>query len=136
MFKVMPYRSAVRNRDVFDLFEDFFGETRTYRSFNVDVRDLEKEYIIDAELPGLVKDDIQIHYENERLIISVEEKEQKDDETDNYVHRERYIGSFKRSIYLKDVDPKKLKATLNNGILTITAPKLESAISKFMVKID
>lgn len=136
MFKVAPYRSAVRNRDVFDLFEDFFGETKNYRSFNVDVRDFEKEYVIDAELPGLKKDDISIHYENERLIIGVEANEETEENTDTFLHREISARNYKRSIYLKDVDPKKLKAKLNDGILTITAPKLESAISKFMVKID
>ncbi len=136
MFKIMPYRSSLRNRDVFDLFDDFFGDRVSYNSFKIDVREMEKEYLIDAELPGFVKEDIRIHFENERLIISVEKQEEKEEDTDKYLHRERYNQAYKRALYLKDIDPKKLKASLNNGILTITAPKLESAVSKYMVEID
>ena len=121
VYRIKPYR---RN-DVFDLFDNFFNDTTiNYRgNLKIDVRDLAKEYIVDVDVPGLVKDDIQIHFENERLIISVSKEE-------------RYTSSVKRSIYLKDVDPTKFKAKLENGVLTITAQKQEEKINKYMIDIE
>ena len=134
MYRIKPYR---RN-DVFDLFDNFFNDTTiNYRgNLKIDVRDLAKEYIVDVDVPGLIKDDIQIHFENERLIISVNKEETVDNETENYIHKERYTSSVKRSIYLKDVDPTKFKAKMENGVLTITAQKLEEKINKYMIDIE
>ena len=136
MYRIKPYR---RNDlfNVMDVFDDFFSDNRrNYSNLKVDVRDLEKEYIVDVDVPGLTKDDIEIHFENERLMISINKEEETEENNDNYIHRERYTVSTKRSIYLKDVDPKKFKAKLDNGVLTINAQKLEDKISKYMIDID
>lgn len=136
MFKVMPYTTR-RNRDIFDLFDDMFTDNTVYRgTMKMDIQDLEKEYVIEVDLPGILKDDVQIHFENERLIISVEREENKDDEDNRYIHKERNSISMKRSVYLKDVDPKKFKAKLDNGVLTINASKLEDKISKYYIDIE
>ena len=142
MLKITPYKGSVgRNtsgyRDVFDLFDDFFTERDYgYRKFKVDVRDSGKEYIIDADMPGVKKDEISIHFEDERLVIAVNREEQEEKEEDDYIHRERSIASFERSIYLKDVDPNKFKAKLTDGVLTINAPKLEEKINKYLIDIE
>lgn len=137
MYKITPYSSLKRNVDPFELFDDFFSDKRSYRdTFKVDVRDLEKEYIVEADVPGLQKEDIQVHFENERLLICISKENESEENNDNYIHRERSYQSLKRSIYLKDVDPKKFKAKLENGVLTITAEKLEDKISKYMIDID
>jgi len=141
MFRITPYTSISARkdglRDAFDLFDEFFNEPK-YRnnSIKIDVKELEKEYIIYAELPGFKKEDIQIHYENERLNISANREENIDEEKDNYIHRERYRSNFERSIYIKDIDPKNLKAKLSEGILEITASKSENAVNKFLVNIE
>lgn len=136
MYRVTPYRNT-RTRDVFDLFDDFFNDTRrTTSSFKVDVQDLDKEYIVEADLPGFAKENIEVHFENEQLIISVNKEVEENEENNKYIHRERFYGNFKRSIYLKDVDPTKFKAKLENGVLTINAQKLEDKISKYMIDID
>jgi HSP20 family protein len=134
MYKVKPYR---RN-DIFDVFEDFFNERpRMYGgNLKVDVRDLAEEYIVDVDVPGLTKEDLEIHFENERLIIAVNKEEEKETENDNYVHRERYTTSTQRSIYLKDVDPSKFSAKLEHGVLKITAKKQEEKINKYMIDIE
>ena len=134
MYRIKPNNRSVF--DVMDVFDDFFAERQYKGSLKVDVRDLEKEYIVDIDVPGLTKEDIEIHFENERLIISVTKEEENNEETDNYVHRERYFTSSKRSIYLKDVDPKQFKATLNNGVLTIKAAKQEEKINKYLIDIE
>jgi HSP20 family protein len=141
MFKITPYTSISPRkdgfRDAFDLFDEFFNDKKYHSgSFKIDVKEFEKEYVIYAELPGFKKEDIQIHYENERLSISVNKEENVDETKDNYIHRERYSSNFERSIYIKDINPKNLKAKLNDGILEITAEKSEDAVNKYLVDIE
>ena len=142
MYRVTPYKNTLRNntktyRDVFDLFDDFFTERDYgYRKFKLDVRDTGKEYIIDADLPGIEKDEMSVHFENEQLIISVNREDQKEEDLKDYLHKERTVESFERRINLKDVDPKAFKASLNNGVLTITAPKLEEKVNKYLIDIE
>jgi len=135
MYRIKPY---TRNNvfDVMNVFDDFFGERRPYSNLKIDVRDVEKEYIVEVDVPGLTKEDLEIHFENERLIISSNKEEENNEEDNHYIHRERYTVSTKRSVYLKDVDPKKFKAKLDNGVLTIIAQKQEDKISKFLIDIE
>ena len=141
MFKITPYRSSYPRKEsynnVFDLFDDFFNETRNPQSnFKIDVSEKEKDYIIEVETPGVSKDNIEIHYENDYLTIDLKKEEIKEEENKNYLHKERYTESSTRSIYLKDIDASKLTAKQNNGILSIIAPKLESKTTKYLIDIE
>jgi len=143
MFRITPYSAVPRKRnrnysDVFDLFDDMFNAPRYSDRCKMDVKDLEKEYMIEAEMPGVKKEDINIHYENDHLTINVHQEESKEDkdEQDNYIHRERSSRSFERSIYLEAVNPDQIKAKLEDGILTITAPKKEEVVNKYLVEIE
>lgn len=136
MYRIKPYKRS-NVFDVMDVFDDFFSDSRrTYGNLKIDVRDLEKEYIVDVDVPGVNKEDIEVHFENERLMISINKEEETEEKNENYIHRERYTENVKRSVYLKDVDPKKFKAKLENGVLTINAEKLEDKISKYMIDIE
>jgi len=134
MYRIKPYRS----NDVFDIFDDFFNNTNRSYSGNLklDVRDLAEEYIVDVDVPGFEKEDIQIHFENERLLIEINKDDNVEEESNGYIHRERYVTSLKRSVFLKDVDPSQFKAKLTNGVLTITAKKQEEKINKYMIDIE
>lgn len=137
MYKIKPYTSISRNRDLFDVFDDFFSSSRNhYYDLKIDVQDFEKEYIIEADVPGIKKDEIEIHFENEKLHISVNKESSNENEDDNYIHRERYSEYLNRSVYLKDVDPTKFKASLEDGVLKIVAEKQADKINKYMIEID
>lgn len=137
MYKIRPYTSVTRNRDLFDVFDDFFSSSRNYNeSLKIDVQNLEKEYIIEVDVPGLKKEEIEIHFENERLQISVNRESTDESKNENYIHRERFTECLSRNVYLKDVDPKKFKASLDNGVLKIVAQKQEDKINKYMITID
>lgn len=141
MYRITPYRrrNNMSTRDVFDLFDDFFNDRKmTYvRDFRLDVKDEKDKYIVQAEVPGLQKKDLSIKFENDQLTISIqkEEEAESNNEEDKYIHRERHEFRSERSIYLEDVDPKKLKATMQDGILTIELMKLEHKISSYMIDI-
>ena len=51
---------------------------------------------------------------------------------ENYIHKERRYASMRRSIYLKDIDENGITAKLENGILTIIAPKTEKAVNRLI----
>jgi len=137
MYKIRPYTSTTRDLDLFDVFDNFFGNTRNYGgNMKIDVQNLEKEYVVEVDVPGISKDEIEIHFENERLQIAINREMNNESEEDNYIHRERFSESLNRSVYLKDVDPKMFKANLENGVLKIIAQKQEDKINKYMIKID
>lgn len=90
----------------------------TNDEFKLDIEDRECEYIIQAELPGIKKEEINLELNNGWLIISVDRKE----EEKNYIHQER-DSSMIRSLYLGEVNEKEIDAKLEEGILYISASK-------------
>lgn len=99
------------------LFSDDFGEEYA-RSFRIDSFVNDEEYRIVAELPGIPKKAIDVKLENAILTISCEHKAGKGDNT-------RTIR-FNRSITVGEgIDADKVEATHENGLLTITLPKVE-----------
>ena len=59
------------------------------------------------------------------MTISAERKEEINEESENYIRKERRYGSFKRSFYLDNVDQEKIKAKFKNGVLKVKLPKKE-----------
>jgi HSP20 family protein len=81
------------------LISDLKGNT----SFRVDVKDHEKEYLVEAELPGVKKEDITLNVENDLLSISVNTNIEKNEEGKHYIRKERSVGSFSRSFRLDGI---------------------------------
>jgi len=143
MFGLTPFNNRkhndlVRRNDIFDLrnvFDDFFNDAFLPGFFSAgspiraDIRETEKEYVLDAEIPGARKEEIRLDLRDDVLTISVEHNEQVNEERDSYIRRERRYGSFSRSFYVENVRPEDVSAKYNNGILTITLPKHEGGNS-------
>ena len=82
--------------------------------------------ILEAELPGMSRDDFDLSIENNVLTLKGERKFEKRDEGDNYHRIERSYGSFTRSFTLPStVTAENAKADFNNGVLTVTLTKRE-----------
>ena len=147
MFGLTPFsRNAVQKNndgfvDFYNIIDDFFNDSflpvRSLRNdtFKMDVKENEKEFLIEAEMPGIKKEEVKLDYNDGRLIISVHKDEQVNDEKDNYIHRERRVSSMQRGIYLKNIKLDAIDAKLENGILKIIAPKLEIAENKHQIEI-
>lgn len=99
--------------------KDFFPETR----MRTDIRETDKEYILEAELPGFKKEEIKINIKDNYLIISAEKKEEVEEKTEDFIRRERSYGSLRRSFYLENIKEGEIKAKFDNGILTVVLPK-------------
>ncbi len=147
MVNLKPYRRSdlVFNNnlnEMYNMIDSFFGGDRLTAlensSFKIDIKDTEDAYIIEAELPGFDKDEIDVEVEKGRLTISANKEEEIDnsDEKTNYIHRERRTSSMSRSMTFKDMNEEKLKAELDDGILTIEVPKLvrENQVKKIEIK--
>lgn len=94
----------------------------------VNVRESDNEIVIDLAAPGLKKSDFDINYDNGRLTISCENKDEKTDkEGDRITRREFNYQSFRRSFTIPEnmVDAEKINAKYSDGILHLTLPKRE-----------
>ena len=95
-----------------------------------DVRETDKGYELDVDLPGFKKDEVHAALENGYLTISAEkglDKDEKEKETGRYIRRERYAGACSRSFYVgKEVEKEDIKAEFKHGILTLFVPKKEA----------
>ncbi|MGN6625723.1 MAG: Hsp20/alpha crystallin family protein [Tepidisphaeraceae bacterium] len=107
---------------------DFFGDGGSLAPYGVDIRDDKDHLIIEAELPGFKKDEIDISLENGTLSIQAEHREEKQQgEKQDYLLRERRYQRFMRSFTLPtSVDDKKVDAKYQDGLLTITLNKQEA----------
>ena len=124
------------SRDFFDEFfvPDFF--TREVKGMRTDVTETEKEYLLDIELPGFNKENVEISVENGYLTVSAKKDEEKETKNDRYVSRERYTGSLTRSWYVGEIDQEQIKATFNNGVLNVSVPKEQKQKEKKLISID
>jgi HSP20 family protein len=96
----------------------------------IDVSHDDEKFTLEAELPGVDSEDVEINIEENVLTLKGEKKEMKK-EGKNYCRTERYLGSFIRSFTLPDIiDKEKVEATFDKGILTITIPKHPKQVPK------
>lgn len=92
---------------------------------NVDIIDHDNEIEIQAALPGINKEDLDVTINNQTLTIRASRKEEKQEEG-KYFRREISRGEFQRILSLPDnVDNDKANASFENGMLKITVPKTE-----------
>lgn len=97
----------------------------------VDVYQTEKNIVIQSTVAGVRVEDIDISVNNDMVTIRGIRKREHEVRPENFFYQECYWGGFSRSIILPfDVKAEKVTATLKNGILTITLPKVDKSRSK------
>jgi HSP20 family protein len=114
-----------------------WGMGGNYSIPEVNVKDNRDEYTIEVAAPGMKKDDFEINYEKEQLLISINKEEEKKDEEEKYLRKEFSYHSFQRTFHIPEnlVNADKIKARYENGILYISVPKKEEAKPKPAKKI-
>lgn len=96
-----------------------------------DVKETPNAYIFKADLPGFVEKDLDISAAGDRLTISGNRRNEREDKTDTYYVCERRYGSFARTFTLpQGVDIDHVNAELKQGILTVTVPRVAAAPPK------
>ncbi|MFL0197938.1 heat shock protein Hsp18 [Clostridium sp. WILCCON 0269] len=136
MFDMVPFRrnNSVRKGDDFESFVDSFfnhdfltpfNTSLLHSGFKVDLKETDTSYLIEADLPGINKDAIDLNFNNNYLTISAKREDSIEDSKENFIRRERHYGEFKRSFYVDNVDEKNINASFKDGVLKIDLPKLE-----------
>ncbi|QDR82261.1 heat shock protein Hsp18 [Sporomusa termitida] len=135
MFDLVPFRknsnNLVKRGDYFNqLVENFFNEDffaplthNGGQSFQVDLTETEDAYLIDADLPGINKESIEVDYANNYLTIAAKREDVVENKTGSYVRRERKYGEFRRAFFIDNVRQDGIEAAFDNGVLKTTLPK-------------
>lgn len=133
MFELMPF--GYRRVPAYNPFRDFeemsrsFWDNNNVSAFRTDITEKDGKYILEADLPGFKKEDISVDIDKDCLTITAEHKsEEKEENADSYIRRERYYGSYTRSFNVKGIDTEAITAAYNDGVLTLTMPKKEPEV--------
>lgn len=124
MWRIDPFEELRRtlerfNRMMFEGFEPFreFGTA-------VDLIDEGEKLRVLADLPGFEKDEIEVSFEGNSLIIKAESKKEEEESKRDFIRRERRFGRVYRKITLPEgINTDQAKASYKNGVLEITIPK-------------
>lgn len=102
-----------------------FKEDRAMsKLMRTDIKESEKGYTLDVEMPGVEKKDINLELKNGYLTIGYSKDEQTKQDENGFIKRERHYGSASRSFFVgKDIKQEDISASLNNGLLNIFIPK-------------
>ena len=123
-----------RNNYGYDLFDELFKDPFFNNTFDrretslmkTDIQETDAAYVLDMELPGYKKEDVQAELKDGYLTITASKNTSNDekDKEGRYIRRERFSGTCKRSFYVgEDVRQEDIKAAFQDGILRLAVPK-------------
>ena len=121
-----------------NLFSDLFDENFPFLNIKnnpthlrTNIYELDEEYIFSIDVAGIKKENIDIAIEAGYLIVTINQNDELDNETNKkFVRRELLFNNVKRSFYVGDVKEENIKAALNYGLLVINVPKPNQEIKK------
>ena len=124
-----PWREMMSFRENIDR---FFEEPSVSRASGnlfhpaVSIRETEKEMVIEADLPGVKEEDLDVEIEDDKVIVRGERKHSSETKREDYYHMESSYGEFSRVIGLPNyTNPEEATAEVKDGILEIRVPKVE-----------
>lgn len=134
-----PTSIDVLRREMDHLFDEMIpfswkrsnGEKLASWTPNADLIEEDNAFHLRVDLPGMTKKDIKVNYQDGRLTISGEREKEKEEETRDYIRRERSYGSFFKSLTLPaEIKEEQIKANFKDGVLDVTLPKVEPKKAK------
>lgn len=138
MYTLVPFRHTISNAfpSLFsDRFMREFFDADSTPSMRVDVREKEDAYLLEADLPGVEKENISLGVEDNVLTISADINSEKKEEKNGYVCSERRSGHVERSFSMEGIDVSGIKADYKNGVLMVCLPKEKPEEKKSAMKI-
>ncbi len=131
MFDMIPFegrKNSLTEKEPFSNLVDRFFNTGLSSfdiGFKADIKEEKDKYILEAELPGVDKDNIEVEINDNVMTIKADKDEVIEEESDNYIRKERSYGAYQRSFRLDNVKEDEIKAEYDNGILAVNLPKKE-----------
>ena len=128
MYTMIPFTHMSRSfNDLFDEMERSMFPTQQQGrlpAFRTDIRDAGDHYLLEADLPGFQKGDIDLHLEDGVLTITAKHQETSEQKQEGkYICRERRVGSYARSFDMSGIQEDAISAAYENGVLTLKLPK-------------
>jgi len=118
-----------------DLFEK--GLLTDTAGIRADLKETDAAYILEAEMPGFKKENIEVEWQDGRLLVSAKQEQETKEEKENYIKRERYYGEVSRKFRVDGIKEQEITAEYKEGILKVTMPKAEPTIeNKTKINID
>ncbi|MFP4661820.1 MAG: Hsp20/alpha crystallin family protein [Halanaerobiales bacterium] len=141
MFDLVPFNRKNKGLMDRDFFSDFFNnfgslQETSLNQFKVDIKEDDNIYLIQAELPGVDKDNIDIELNDDYMTISAVNEEIIEEEKENYIRKERRTGKFQRCFNIKNVNTEEIDAKYEDGILEVKLPKtnVENRVRKINIQ--
>lgn len=106
------------------------------QGFDVDVQETEQGYVLQADLPGISKENINLAVENGYLTIGVRQEEMISEDQGNYICRERRQLSSRRSFYVGSISPEEVTANYTDGVLEVKFPKTNGSADSRSIPIQ
>ena len=116
---MLPRKNYYLN-DYFDIFNNAYSKEKEY--MKTDIYEINNNYYLEIDLPGLKKENIKVNYDNGYLTITAK-KNNLSTNINTYIRRERLYGELKRSFYIGQKKETDLKAKYIDGVLIIYFPK-------------
>ena len=144
MLGLTPYYRNNRNlafnpfRDLDEFEKKLFGDSMNgffrdsdIAEFKTDITDQGDSFLLEADLPGFSKEDINLDLNGDTLTINAERHSEYEDKDKkgNYIRCERSYGKYSRSFDVSEIDCDNIKAKLDNGVLKLTLPKKQKAVA-------
>lgn len=117
------------------IFDDLLTEKAPV-DMKCDIYEKNGNYYIEADVPGIEKENINLECEDGYLTITAVKEENQEENDKNYSKKERFYGKVQRRFYVGDIDADTIKASFNNGVLNITIPKQEEKRTSKLINID
>ena len=121
-----PFRDMEALERAFFGNRDFLGDVGTFKT---DIQDKGDHYLLEADLPGMKKEDIAIDIDGDNLTIKAERRNEHEEKDKSYVRCERSYGSYARSFDISGIKAEGIKASYNDGVLSLTLPKKDVEVS-------
>lgn len=123
--------SSILSRNFDSMFPEFVsGEDMNCSdkwAMPVELHEYDKDYHVNAELPGVKKEDLDIDIDKNYITINAKKDEEKEEHDKHYRKSEFHYGEFSRTVYFpNEIDTEKTSAKLEHGILKIIAPKKDA----------
>ena len=133
-----------RNSWMPEVFNDFFTNDFMTRANAtapaINVKESDREYTVELAAPGLKKEDFNVNIDRDgNLHIHMESKNEskEEDKKSHYLRREFSYSKFEQTLLLPDdVDKDGIEANVNDGVLTVSLPKLEKVAEKTVKQIE
>ena len=127
MFDMIPFSSrSYKPSTIWDPFQEFFGTVA--HAAATDIRESDKDFTIETELPGFDKSEIAVSVKEGVLTVKAEHQTNDEQNDNGYIRRERSNASVERSFEVSGVDAGAISAQFTNGVLTLTLPKLPEIV--------